>query len=65
MSTVDTNDGNTRVNDHVTNEDYNATKDHYDRDNSTNDGRTPNERTCTMTRSQSWHYYYVVLGLGF
>lgn len=60
MSIDNANDGNSRLNNHVTNEDYNATKDHEDTDNSTNDGCTPNERTCAMTRSHSWHYYYYV-----
>jgi len=47
------------MNDQVTNEDYNATNDYNNRDYGTNDGCTPDERTGTMTRSQSGHYYGV------
>lgn len=64
MSIRDTNDGYSRVNHHVTNEDYNAAKYYNNADYGTYDGCTPNERIGTVTRSQSGHYYGA-LGHGF
>ena len=50
MSILNTNDGNSRVNDHVTNEDYNATNYHSNRYDGTDDAGTPDERACSMGR---------------
>lgn len=38
MSILDAKDGNSRMNDHVTSEDCNATNDHSNRDDGTDDG---------------------------